>query len=181
MKKTPRQRLACSDVNKSCFPLCSCSYSCSLVPRQRLRSRYCPCPCIQAIVWSTKLGTCNRTSYRLGIALVLVEGCSKTYQDRKCSYAMLYARHSFCCGPHSWKRPHVQKSRDIVGSTNAGLPDAASVRPASLQVRLGWSTASCRHVPTASAVSSNSARRNHPTIPLASSHRSYSPATAPLT
>lgn len=39
-----------------------------------------------------KLGTCNRTSYRLGIALVVLGDCSKEHADRKCSYAVCKAQ-----------------------------------------------------------------------------------------
>ena len=49
---------------------CSCSIS---LLRRQVRSRYCRFPSIQAIVWSAKLGTCNRSCNRLGTVLVLAE------------------------------------------------------------------------------------------------------------
>jgi hypothetical protein len=110
----------------------------------------------KAIVWSTKLGTCNRSCHRLGI--LLVQNTSK----RPCSYA----RHSLCGGPRSLvKATCTEKLRDR-WANKCRAPDAASVRPTSSKLaRPGWGGAMPRcpvhHVVTCRPLALFSQTRHH--------------------
>jgi len=142
---------------------CSCSIS---LLRRQVRSRYCRFPSIQAIVWSAKLGTCNRSCNRLGTVLVLAEA-GREYV--KTAVLVCKAQSLLWATPlrgHMYRKAERSLGQQMQGSR----PHAASVRPASVPVLAspGWggSSPSCRHVSAASAVFSNSAPSTHPAIPL---------------
>lgn len=109
---------------------CSCSYSISLL-RKQVRSRSYRFPSIQAIVWSTKLGTCNRTCNRLGTVLVLAEAGREYVKT-----AVPVCKAQFLLWATQLKATCTEKLSDRwVNKCRA--PEAASVRPASLPVRAG--------------------------------------------
>lgn len=115
---------------------CSCSCSISLLRRQ-VRSRYCRFPSIQAIVWSAKLGTCNRSCNRLGTVLVLAEA-GREYV--KTAVLVCKAQSLLWATPlrgHMYRKAERSLGQQMQGSRCCKRP-ASSQRASPCQSGLGW-------------------------------------------